>query len=693
MTLSPACDTSATDLLARLDPALAPLPPSAWPDGRPGGLHDVQWSPGERCRLAFRVRTAGAGTTFVAVETTPAGCRVHDYRDDAGLPGLRSATEPAAAAERLAAVVGGAVRRCGVQPVRYRPGERCVLRYDVETEAGTTASFYAKILRPERLPPVATARRLLAAAPELAGSVPRLAAVWPEPSAVVEAAVEGPALSRVLEDPQAPTTRCARIGRDLGRVLARFHGVSGPGAGTWSPADQVSALRGSLSPVLCADAALGARIGAAVDLLAAVAPGPQRTVLSHGAFRTGQVVVTPDAGPVVLDADGAGRCDAGRDLGNAAAYLTWQALRHPLRRESLSAAGRGLLAGYLDHRGPVAATVDWWHAASLLQVAARRYRRLETGSWPVVPSLVDTAEDLLTGLLTPRTLTLEDSPATVLAHAPGRRSVARYTVHGPAGADVPVVGKRFTDARRARLLHEHLCLLHAGPFRHGRYVVPEPVALVPERHLVLYRPCGGDLLDRLRGDALADGVVGAARWLARLHTCDVLLPRATSQAREGAACETSAATLARAYPELAARARAFAHRWRAAAGGTQPWAAVPIHHDFHPGHVLVGARVCVIDLDEARQGDPAFDVAHFCAYLELGHPRTGAALTQRFCGAYAAADGPAVEDTYALFSACAWLKIAKQWAVGSGPGRDVSPALHRAGAASALTQAERWLCG
>ena len=44
---------------------------------------------------------------------------------------------------------------------------------------------------------------------------------------------------------------------------------------------------------------------------------------------------------------------------------------------------------------------------------------------------------------------------------------------------------------------------------------------------------------------------------------------------------------------------------------------MPIHKDFHTGHLLVGDSVWVIDLDEARQGDRAFDLAHFCAYLEL----------------------------------------------------------------------------
>jgi aminoglycoside phosphotransferase (APT) family kinase protein len=52
---------------------------------------------------------------------------------------------------------------------------------------------------------------------------------------------------------------------------------------------------------------------------------------------------------------------------------------------------------------------------------------------------------------------------------------------------------------------------------------------------------------------------------------------------------------------------------------------VPIHKDFHAGHVLaVPEGVVVIDLDEARMGDPALDVAHLSTYLDAS-PRPEAA--------------------------------------------------------------------
>ena len=67
---------------------------------------------------------------------------------------------------------------------------------------------------------------------------------------------------------------------------------------------------------------------------------------------------------------------------------------------------------------------------------------------------------------------------------------------------------------------------------------------------------------------------------------------------------------------------------------------MPIHKDFHPGHVLLGDDVCVIDLDEARRGDPTFDVAHFCAYLELlSTARRRRAARTAFLEEYAAATG------------------------------------------------------
>ena len=77
-------------------------------------------------------------------------------------------------------------------------------------------------------------------------------------------------------------------------------------------------------------------------------------------------------------------------------------------------------------------------------------------------------------------------------------------------------------------------------------------------------------------------------------------------------------------PEVRESAERLASRWATFGLGSTAGAQVPIHKDFHPGHLLVGDGVFVTDLDGARLGDRAFDLAHFCAYLEFqgGQNRT-----------------------------------------------------------------------
>jgi hypothetical protein len=116
---------------------------------------------------------------------------------------------------------------------------------------------------------------------------------------------------------------------------------------------------------------------------------------------------------------------------------------------------------------------------------------------------------------------------------------------------------------------------------------------------------------------------------------------------------------------------------------------VPIHKDFHGGHVLIGEQTCVIDLDEARMGDPAFDVAHFCTYLaQLGAP---ASAVDEFVDAYSAATGWADKGSLAPFRAYTCLKIAKQAVLASGPFRNVVEERRLAIADAALARGTAWV--
>jgi len=723
MCASLALDVPTASRLAEVDPALALLP-GALPVEEVGvtwRLHDVSWEPGTGCRLAFHVERPRAQPTFVSVVVTSSHVRRTDYRRDPQLPGLGRATDPVWVAHRLASASDEPILACEVHPVRYRPGSRCVLRYRVSTATGSH-ELLAKTWEPQSFAHASRPLALLADSVAARRLVPARVALWPEAQTAVTAAVTGRTVSSLLGDGAVPAADRARLAHRLGGVLARFHQVPDVGAPRWSAADQLASLDLSAGALRSGDGDVGRRLSALYDVLASRVPEKDRTVLGHGGFRAGQVIRSADGRLVLLDLDGLCRCPPGHDLGAGLAHLRWQGIRHPTQRKVLRAAERAMLSGYRARGGEADPdSLLWWWAAGMLQVALRRYRRLEVVDWPAVPALLDATAELLvarqsrsapdgaTNLLDPREMTtvlrlalgaaatsprnLVVEAAESLPSAPGKRAVVRYRVRGLFDeGPVLLVGKCFRDSRRARLLDEHLRLLHGGPLGEGALRVPEPLGLLPDQRLVLYRHCAGTPLNRIRDPLqVADGVRQAAQWLARLHGSAVRFPRRLSVPAEVDSVRAWAAVVGQRQPALAQSAHRLASAWAEVASTLPEVAAVPIHKDFHPGHVLLGEPTWVIDLDEARQGDPAFDVAHFCAHLELTYEKPHSEqLAEVFIREYRAGSDWGDSGSLGPFLAYTWLKIARQWAVGSGPGRDASPAERAAGATLALGRG--WQC-
>ena len=691
-------DAATATSLAVLDPSLASLPRALQTCSRPGswGLHDVRWTPGDGCRLAYISESTGHHELF-AVEVSGDEWGRYSWRDDVALPSLAIAADPDEAARRLKIVLGESVEVV-VEPVRYRPGSRCVLRYDVVGASGTS-TFFAKALQPDAYARIAALHAESAVQDDTTGLVAEMVAWWPDLNVVVGRSIDGRSASSLLSDPDVPTDAKVRLGGDLGGLLARFHRLPVEPGSTWSADQQIITLADAMAAVECADPATGVRLGAVLDTLAATMPEPGDRVLGHGSFRAGQVVVTPEGRPVLLDVDEVRHSDRERDLGVALAHLTWQGARHPKQKQDLLQAEQALLTEYEKTAGTVRPeALRWWRAAGLVQVAVRRFRRLEVSSWALTDSLVVAAEELLLDRSRPSVTEVDlldvDQAAQVLGSATGReveidsaellgvargrRQVVQYDVRGldgPAGTAKPVsvVGKQFAQARLARLSYYHLNLLADGPFGDGSFRVPSPIGLAGEHRLLFYRADNGQLLDTvLDSPSGADGVRDAALWLARLHASKLQLPRDLSLTRELESTRQWTALIAQEHPAAAEQAEVLTSRWAAAAKSAAidaVDAVVPIHKDFHAGHVLVGDHTCVIDLDEARMGDPAFDVAHFCTYLD----QLGAShLVEWFIDSYSAASGWVDKGSLAPFRAYTCLKIAKQAVAGSGPFRDVA---------------------
>lgn len=104
--------------------------------------------------------------------------------------------------------------------------------------------------------------------------------------------------------------------------------------------------------------------------------------------------------------------------------------------------------------------------------------------------------------------------------------------------------------------------------------------------------------------------------LARLHGCGDLGLRPIAEAAESGAVRKSAAQLARLMPETAAMVHDLADRVTGRLQGL-PELRQPVHGDFSADQVVIGAdgRTALIDLDSARLGDPAADLACACAAL------------------------------------------------------------------------------
>ncbi|WP_164737181.1 phosphotransferase family protein [Georgenia sp. SYP-B2076] len=663
-------------------------------ESRRGGVHQVRWDPDRGTRVAFD-RPDGE---VVVLEVTPAATTRSTLAEDPALPGLRAILDPEHAKDRFGQLLGEPVRRCVTSTASYRPGSRCVVRAAVETGVGTRDVF-VKVF-------AGGVEEYVESHESLAGArgtpvVPPLVGWWPDLSAVVTAAVPGPTASAVLGDNAVPAGERGELARSVGSLLARVHEVR-PGRRTATHVhtahEALDELAGYLPAAWHADPAVALSMTWAVGLLRRAVPDSTEPAFSHGSFRPGQVLV-PGGGLVLLDLDGAGLADPARDLGNALAYVDWQHLRNPAAPPGLSSA---LREGYADGGGRVApGSLDWWHAAALLKIAGRRYRSLDTTRWAQVAALVATATALIqrreaqgrgrddylragarpaltdpvsmTALLRPLLAGRGAGRATVTSArtvkvAPGRRVVARCHVTWDTGGELDVIAKAYAEPGLAAVTHENLTLLQGVVG--GRVGTPRPLGMLADRGLILCAAADGRPLSDPWWDDRPAEVADVARrcgaWLRAVHASPIPLRRTLDVTHEAENLTRWAEDIGRADDRLRGPARELARRLRAVAADLPLVVGSPIHKDLHLGHVLVDVdgTATVIDLDEARMGDSALDLAHLCAYAdETRSPAAGLAKAS-LLEAYGPPSGPAPRLRLDFFYAYSLLKITKQEARG-----------------------------
>jgi hypothetical protein len=250
---------------------------------------------------------------------------------------------------------------------------------------------------------------------------------------------------------------------------------------------------------------------------------------------------------------------------------------------------------------------------------------------------------------------------------PATRALIAYELAGPCGRRRRIFAKHYADPARASRLHDTLVALYdEAATRRLAFAVPRPLGWFRDLNLALYAAVEGPFLDGLlrRGRAAASPARRAGMCLAQLHSCGPPLDRRFDLATERVNLGAWASLVDRELPGAGASelADAFARAALAASAS----APAPLHKDFHPRHVVVGRRLGIIDLDEMRWGDPSFDIAHFCAYLDLLGLRADlgdggrAALRRAFVEGYAREAGASHGERTALFGVYACVKIARQ---------------------------------
>jgi hypothetical protein len=363
-------------------------------------LHDAVYEPGLRVVVtyALRVRDAGGrlGSTFCVVEVTPDGIRYRAFEDDPALPGLAVAADGEVIGERLAEAAGRSTARCSATPIRYRPGDHCVVRYELDAPTGVEVLF-GKVVAADPVGLAVTLDSLHAAAADARClEIGPARAVFVDLHLVVQPAARGTDLSALVFGGSRPQAARLEALHQAGRCLGALHACAGPHSPKRTLEQDLADVCALLPAVAQADPALASRLSGAADDMRGHPAGTDAFLPSHGSFRADHVLLDGDHA-TLIDLDGYCSADPARDAGNLFAYMGWKALREPRHGLDLGEGRKMFLAGYAAQGLALEPErLRIFEAASMLKIAARRFRRLAVTEWPVVPALVDAAVEQFT---------------------------------------------------------------------------------------------------------------------------------------------------------------------------------------------------------------------------------------------------------------------------------------------------------
>jgi len=294
--------------------------------------------------------------------------RLWQYPNDHNLPGLRAAADPAAALRLVLAHVFDVPRHSRrilrVDMVRYRPGDRAVLRHRF-----SGLRFYVRVVRPAVVP------RLLGAiefAERSAFAGPRLAGCWAEGGVLWLPEIPGENMRQQMRAGSPPEPDPLLDG------LESLWDLSQQADGC-RPFDLAGAYRRAertFRHVLRDDEAGGRALEAATRALRPFVESWHPTTIAHNDFYDDQMIVQPDGRVALVDLEEVGPGDPMLDIGNMLAHLRWADRFGARRKNDASGAYyREFRQAALDRFGWDERELALREAVCLFRVATNTVRR------------------------------------------------------------------------------------------------------------------------------------------------------------------------------------------------------------------------------------------------------------------------------------------------------------------------------
>ena len=297
-------------------------------------IRQVSYTPGRMAAFSYLVEWEEEeyipSDHFVAWLQKGKPIEVFQFPHDPRLPGLEQAADPECAlklANKFVLPVGG--RRMRVEAVRYRPGNRAVLRYGIGR-----MRFYARVVRPSTLGPFLESWQTIARSSFVA---PRIAGYWPEGGIVWMSEIPGKNLRRLIRRGEYPDP-----GPILDGLATMWTTPKGEARG--QPFNLSGAYRRakrSFRHMAKDDAPVSQSLTRIGRTLEPFVESWRPSAIAHNDFYDDQILALPDGAMALVDFEEAGPGDPILDVGNFLAHLRW----HSRLGRNRETGGTG---GYLE---------------------------------------------------------------------------------------------------------------------------------------------------------------------------------------------------------------------------------------------------------------------------------------------------------------------------------------------------------